>query len=530
MAKEAGEARTGARLKKTIARNTTFNGVAQFVSIGTYFFLMPLIISQIGMTRFGLYVLAQSVFGYLGLLDLGASTALVKYVSQYHASEEKQKLRETIASIFVFYLGIGLIISTCLFFLATFSLSVFKLAPDLEVTLRQLLYVLALSALLLWPLSTFSNVLAGLQRYDLTAGVGILVSLATAGLTIFALSAGLGLVALVVVEATVSVAGSIILFGLAIRELGYFPLSWKYVRRQTAYSLAGFSLGAFLIRMGRAVTEKSDVIILGFFAPIASIALYEAANKLQALSARASLLVGSAVIPAASELESNENSTVLRDLYLRGSKYAAAATIAVTLSVLLLAKPLLVLWLGPEFARVTLPAQLLLSLWLVNASAAMTQAVLIGVGRYKLLSFVAVARALLNLGLSVFLVSRLGLVGVVLGTVISELVWLPVVLVHALRVLRIPTLRFVRRVIVPVYFPILLVALAGRALIQMRAPQDLLQLAGYALGLCLSYLSIFYVVGTDREEKRDLTTSLLVPAVGYFSALLSRKKRRTEPA
>ncbi len=74
--------------------------------------------------------------GHLGLLDLGASTALVKYVSQYHASEEKQKLRETIASIFVFYLGIGLIISTCLFFLATFSLSVFKLAPDLEVTLR----------------------------------------------------------------------------------------------------------------------------------------------------------------------------------------------------------------------------------------------------------------------------------------------------------------------------------------------------------------------------------------------------------
>jgi O-antigen/teichoic acid export membrane protein len=463
--------------------------------------MMPFIISHIGATRFGIYSLAYSLVNFLGLLDLGVATSITKSVAEHNAKGEKKELCELLSTMFFFYLALGVLISSILFVMGTFFLDSFKIPPSSFVEAKSVVYILAVTALFNWPLSVFQSTLAGLQRYDLTARLGMVSSFMSQFSNFLLLTFGFGLVHIVVSEAMLSVAGLMLLLVIAYRVLGYFPVSPKYFSGSTAKSLISFSSQVFILQVANQISYRVDTIVLGVFKPVAAITTYEAANKFQGFCSRINYISSSAIMPAASELSATSETDTLQKLYLKGGKFSAGLTLSVAIPLFFLAKPLLIRWLGPDFVDATVATQVFVFVWFVNAAMGLNSTVMVGVGKVKLLALSVLSKSLLNLALSIILVQKYGVLGVVSATVTAELIFIPIIMRHSLKVLKISLRRYVAELIIKPYVPAIVTSIAIYSIISLRMPSSWIDIILYGIATSGLYFMSFYLFSLNKSEK-----------------------------
>ena len=78
--------------KRQILKNVGSSWSALAVNVLVGIFLSPFILHHLGDAAFGVWVLIFSVTGYYGLFDLGIRSSIIRYVSKYTATGDREKL------------------------------------------------------------------------------------------------------------------------------------------------------------------------------------------------------------------------------------------------------------------------------------------------------------------------------------------------------------------------------------------------------------------------------------------------------
>lgn len=491
--------------KRLLARNTIYNAVAQVAQMASAFVFMPFLIRLFGASNYGVFLLAGSVTGYLGLLDLGVGASLTKRVAEYRAKDSERELDAVISSALLFYAVVGLIGAVVMVLLAFFAVPHFNLNADQQQLATRMLLIAAAGPPLLWPLGVGGQVLAGLQRYDLTARVAFVTVLASASVTLFVLLTHKGPLFLLIAGLGVSVAASCVNLVLARRNLRSASFHPANASRGGVVSLFSISWAVFIVQICTLIVyQQTDRLVLGVFVGAAAITLYEAAAKLQGLVIQVSALPVSAVMPAASQLQAQGRMDSVRALWLRGTKYTSLFVLPIVVALMVVARPLLLRWLGPAYATQTLAAQVILSYWLVNANLPVGHAMLYGLGRIKALLVIVVTQTVLNLLISVILVQRIGIMGVVLGTALPFFLLFPAHMALQLKVLGLRLGDWLRDVALRTY-PLLVLTLALALLLSNGVLGG--SLFGVALTLVISvgaYWVAALFVSLTAGEKAEL--------------------------
>src|SRR5207302_4296130 len=112
-----------------------------------------------------------------------------------------------------------------------------------------------------------------------------------------------------------------------------------------------------------------------------AVTLYEGPSRFVALILTVTSIGNSALLPFASQLEATRRTETLAALLLRGSRYVSAFVAPIALLVALLARPLLVHWLGNAFAAVELPTVLLAGLQVLLVSLTVGHTIIGGTGK-----------------------------------------------------------------------------------------------------------------------------------------------------
>src|SRR5215475_10201825 len=101
-------------LKKRALKNvmSSWGGLATNIAVG--FFLSPFILHHLGDDAFGLWVLIFSLTGYYGIFDFGIRSSLIRYVSKFQATGERDQLALLVnTSLFAYTcLGVFLMVPT----------------------------------------------------------------------------------------------------------------------------------------------------------------------------------------------------------------------------------------------------------------------------------------------------------------------------------------------------------------------------------------------------------------------------------
>src|SRR5262245_7293697 len=80
-----------------------------FLGIAISFFMMPFLIGHLGERMYGLWTLVGSILGYYGVMDLGLSSAVSRFISRAIGRRDPEDIKRTICTGFYLFLGLGLL-------------------------------------------------------------------------------------------------------------------------------------------------------------------------------------------------------------------------------------------------------------------------------------------------------------------------------------------------------------------------------------------------------------------------------------
>jgi len=492
--------------KRRIVVNTLANGVAQVAGMLTALVFVKFLVNGFGAENYGLYLLATSIAGFAGLLDLGVGASVVKMTAESHAQGDSERSGRVVSTAVAFYVVVGLVVAAIMVILATNTAAIFpKVGADGARLLSNLFFAGAIWSLWSWPASTAVSVLAGHQRYTQTATVTLAQIAGNIVVTIVVLMLHEGPLMLMVGNYGVGVVVGIAQIVLAKRALGPARISPRLVDRATFRTVFSFAWAVFVIQVCTVIVyQQTDRLVLGIFLGATAVALYEAAGKFQGLVSQLVTLSVSAVMPMASHLDAAGRQDTLRELFLRGAKYSLMLLNPVVIVLIVIARPLLLVWLGPAFAAYAIAAQLLISHQLLTSGTAVGDSMILGLGQLNKRVPYAVAVAALNLAISITLVRTLGILGVVLGTTIPWLLDYPFHMRLILRTLDVPVGMWLRRTVLPTYPLLLLPALLAWWLISTPLQGSLLGIAAIGVVSVGGYWLAVYALGFDAGERADV--------------------------
>src|SRR5262249_50579405 len=245
-----------------------------------------------------------------------------------------------------------------------------------------------------------------------------------------------------------------------------------------------------------------------------AVTLYEGPSRFVALLIQLTGIGNSALLPFASQLEATRRTETLTALLLRASRYVSAFVAPIGLLSAVVAKALLVAWVGPAFAAGERPAIVLASLQVLLVSLSVGHTIIVGTGKLPGRLPVILAIVALNLVLSVVLVRRIGILGVALGTVIAAVLDYPLHLWYLARHAGLRPAAFLEQVVLPVYPLLLLPAAIGLAARWAGLTGTLAgTLATFAVGAAAYWLAFAAIAMSPEERDGLLVTarSVLTP-------------------
>jgi O-antigen/teichoic acid export membrane protein len=268
-----------------------------------------------------------------------------------------------------------------------------------------------------------------------------------------------------------------------------------------------------LIGISGLVIYSMDRAVLAAFRSPAAVGLYEGPVRGHNVVQQVHGTLTIPVLPAASRYLAENDRMRTRELLLRGTRYTLAAVVPLALVFMILAQPILRVWLGPKFAAGATAMTLLVAYWLINANTGVAGNMLVAAGRARWLAGYAAGVAALNLLLSLALTPSLGLDGVVLGTTVAYVIGFPFFLARTLSIFPVSLGELAREAWLPAY---LTGAVIGALLLAVRVTvtfENLLQLAGISLLAILVYWAIYYAAWL-RPSERALVKNVALAVLG----------------
>jgi O-antigen/teichoic acid export membrane protein len=393
----------------------------------------------------------------------------------------------------------------------------FNVPSDLQDPLRLLFILLAAEAAVGLPALAFAGLLEGLQRYPVIRLVDFGRQALAAVLVFIVLLRHGGVVwfgAAMTAGSVVAAVGYAIAAKVAMPDL---RVSLHRVQLATLRPLAGFSAWVFLARINSVAWRQMDKVILA--AVLASTVLtgYEVAARIQGAAAFALAFTASAVVPATAALAAQGSTERLRDLLLRGTRYTMAVCLPITIGAMILAEPLIVGWVGPDFADMAGATQLFLAYQLTVSAASIANTMLVGLGRIRAVTLYVTIAAAVNLVFSIILVHPWGIKGVIAGTLIGYGITTPLYIRLVLQELGLGLGRFLRESVLPVLPWAASFAVVVEITRRLIEPTHLITTLATAIPALLIYTVGFVYVGMDRAERARLTAFLLPADVGKSS-------------
>jgi O-antigen/teichoic acid export membrane protein len=399
-------------------------GFAMLVSLIT----LPLNVRYLGKVEYGIWVTISSSVVMLSVLDLGIASTLTNFISEAFAEDDRPKAQGYFATAFWMTVAVAAVLAT----LCGIAWALIDWGRLLGIAESHLAYqaslcvAIAIGFLLIGlPLNLANRVLAGYQQVHIGNYFQMINSV-------------LGLVAIVsvvltrgtIVDLMLTYCSAMLVGSLLLNVwLSFFSKPWiKPDPRKASLARARqlFGQGAlfFVLQLTSIVVFNSDNLVITHFRGPAEVTPYSIAWRLVNYATLFQVMLVPSFWPAFTEAYRKRELAWMRSMFdgmmRKTLMFVAAASVVLALA----GQTLIRVWAGPA----AVPSMLLLwtmASWAIVSSITTNQAMLLtATGRLKVEAGVAVLAAVANLGLSIFLVDRIGAEGVILATVLSFAVFM----------------------------------------------------------------------------------------------------------
>lgn len=501
----APPAASGRWSSSSILKNVTWNWAGLIVGIVLSFVLAPVTVESLGTVHYGIWTLLTQFTGYLWLFDFGVRESVVKYVAQYEASNDRERIIVTVRTAVSLYGVVSLATLILSIALAVALPYVFNI-PIADVwTARVTTLLVGATVAQVFVFNVFIGVLMALQRFYVMARVNMVLGVLRGVAVYLMMKAGYGIVALAVMQFAVTLAGNLLVLWMAMQALPYLSIRPHWPERAEAAKLLNYGKYVLISNVGDKLVFATDSIVIGMFQPIAALTYYAIGGSLIEQFRGFITSMATVVNPLSSSLQAKNDDRAVATVVQTGVRAAILLGLPVSIGFIFLGKAFISLWMGPEYAG---PASEVLA-WLavghlLGLPYYTISAALYGLGRHRVVAQTRVADGVVNLTLSMLLVRSLGINGVAIGTIIPHTIVvvgvLPMVLARwvPINLREYYTMTYVRPILASLPFGLVCWLIA-----RVIAPDGyLVFFASVGIGLLAYIVPAWFVALTPPERER----------------------------
>lgn len=377
------------------------------------FIAVPVLINYFGKAEYGLIGLAMSVNVYMRLMDMGFNSTNVRFFSTWLSEGKHEKVKRAFQTSLSFYGSIGLLNGLILIVVALFSDDIFNVSSDQDVILKNLLYILAVSAFCNWFSSCFDQLIkatenvAWIQRRQLIPKfLQIIVLLATVFI-------GLSLewYYLLTCLATLSIIP--VSVKKIIKELpfvSFLPqMDKKAFMEMLPYSLNIFSFSIFQFSF-----YNLRPVFLGMQGTIESVADFRILNGIIGVVQMLGGAFIGVLLPTTAKVLAHKDMNAYYRVAYDGTKYISILLCLCTFGMMAVGTEAISLYVGKEYVTLIPWLNLWLICNLVGHGQAISSLILAG-SDIRAISYSSVIASVVGLLVSWFLIPHFQVGGVVIG-------------------------------------------------------------------------------------------------------------------
>jgi O-antigen/teichoic acid export membrane protein len=500
-------------------RRLATGALAQQVSQVSGTLIMLAVVTVLGrslsLAEFGTYGLLVSSATYLLLVQTSVEGAAVRAIA---VAQDQPARDRAFSTALVLYLAAGLLASVVVAGGGYLMVGLLGIPHQLRHEDREAVVLLGAVILIGWPLRVSQDILRGSHRFVEAAVAEVAGYLVFGVVTIAIVALDLPLWLLIGFGGTIPALTG--LCGTALVVFRRLPYRWRRGAVDNRSIREFASLSGYLLIGGASdlVIYALDRVLLAAFRGIASVGFYEGPVRVHNLLRMIQGTLVGTVLPAAARFVEQGDDVRLGDLILRGTRYVLVATLPITITLMVLAKPLLEAWLGAKFGVASVALTILIAYWLINVNMSVAAGMLVASGHARWLAGFAWQLGALNLAFSIVLTWQFGLNGVVLGTTIPNVLLFPVYMSKILSTLPLTLKALVRHAWIPAYGIGVVLAgalVAARLLLPVHTLAEVV--AAGAAGP-LIYWAVFYAVWTTPGE-RELVRTMVHGTVARVKSL-----------
>lgn len=401
-----------------VIRNSFYGAIQFIVPLLLLLGLTPVFIHKMGTENYGLWMVATSALGLMGIAEFGLNTAISKFVAEFVESRNTDALSAVVSTGMAAYILLGIVLIVPLYIFSPALAGIFK--PSEAISEEQIGAVIRIMSLGFIPLLLRSGAMAipvGLQRFRVPVIVIIIYQL-TSYIAALAIVFLRGSVAQIV-ESTVAV--------LWITALGSLFVAWRMLQpfhlkfiiigsREVLRRLFSFTLASGLTALGSLIFGFADRLAVGAVLGLDAVAYYTVIVSVAAKILQLSGSLAGALMPAVSTWMASGNIQRVRAYFSKATLILLGLNTLIAGTLLVLSGPLLRLWLGVAFAdHVLVPFRILIVVYALISLDAPAYNVATGIGHPGINALTGITGGCLMVVLIFVLGHSLGLLGAALA-------------------------------------------------------------------------------------------------------------------
>lgn len=372
-------------------------------------FSLPLITKWLGSYDYGIWTQFNITISLIStIIYLGLPFALTRFLA---AKTNKEEIQEEFYSVLAFVFFTSLIISSLVII---FAAPIAKAFFDGATQIVRITGFVTLVWSLNWVFLSLFRSFRQMKRYSIFM---IADCYGQIGLIAYLVLNGHGILSMVLAVLAIRVVVFFILFFLIKQQIGIRIPHFSRIREYLSFGLPAVpgSISAWVI-------GSSDRYVIGYFLGAASVGIYSAGYNLGSLMIMPAAILGFVLPPTLSKLYDEGRMNEVKTHLSYSLKYSLAIAIPFVFGAAILSQPVLRLFSTPEIASqgyLILPI-VALSI-LVFAFGSVINHIIILVKKTKISGAAWTIAAVVNLGLNILVVPRIGILGAAITTLFTYL-------------------------------------------------------------------------------------------------------------
>jgi len=286
----------------------------------------------------------------------------------------------------------------------------------------------------------------------------------------------------------------------------------KAANLQTVRELLGFGGRLFVSATTTRIAAYAQPLVVSARISTAATAFFSIPMRLVEYAREIGWSLATGFMPAFSELEAQNQTGLLRTIYLRYSRYLLLVAMPIYMLLIAYGADFIAIWIGPEYGKAAVwPIRLIAAAALFENLQPLYWRLFIGVGRLDLPVTISAIASLASVTAGYILAPQLGIIGPALAICVTAFLAQILFTAHASRYLELPAHRFFGFVVLRPFLVGIVLLVVALMLERTLGGHSLTQIALGVLVCLAGYVPLAGLIALDGGERdwvRDRVRSL----------------------